>query len=63
MTLQPNSHSKLLGLVLQLDPLKPWSCKFNVVNNIINIVIGSGVAVKSKTFWYSYVEKPNTLTS
>jgi len=63
MTLQPNPHPKLLGLMLQPDSLKPGSCKFNVVNDVINIVLGSGVAVKSKTFWYSYAERLNTLRS
>jgi len=42
MTLQPNPHPKLLGLMLQPNSLKPGSCKFNVV---INIALGSGVAV------------------
>ena len=37
MTLQPGLHPRLLGLILQSDPLKPGSCKFNVINNIINI--------------------------
>jgi hypothetical protein len=54
--LQPNPHPKLLGLVLQPDPLKPGSCKFNVVNNITDITLGLGVAVKFKTFWYNYVK-------
>jgi hypothetical protein len=63
MTLQPNLHPKLLCLVLQSDPLKPGSCKFNVINNIINIIFGLGVAVKSKIFGYSYVERSNTLRS
>jgi len=48
--LQLNPRPKLLGLVLQPDPLKPESCKFNVVNDVINIALGSGVAVKSKDF-------------
>ena len=61
--LQPDPHSKLLGPVLQPDPLKLGSSKFNVVNNIINIALGSGVAAKFKTFWYSYAERPNTLRS
>jgi hypothetical protein len=49
-----------LGLVLQPDPLKLGSFKFNI---IINITFGSGGAVKPKTFGYSFVKKPNTFKS
>jgi hypothetical protein len=42
---------------LQPDPLKLGSFKFNV---IINITLGSGVGVKSKTFGYNFAKKPNT---
>jgi hypothetical protein len=31
-------------LVLQPNPLKLGLCKFNVIINIINITLGSGVA-------------------
>jgi len=55
--LQPDPHPKLLGLVLQPNPLKLGSFKFNV---IINITLGSGVAVKPKTLEYSFAKKPNT---
>jgi len=61
MTLQPNPQPKLLSLVLQPDPLKPGSCKFNVINNITNIALGLGVAAKSKTFRYSHTKRPDTL--
>ena len=43
MTLQLNSHPKLLGLALQPDSLKLGSCKFNIIifiiMNIANIII------------------------
>jgi hypothetical protein len=39
MTLQLNSHPKLLGLALQPDPLKLGSCKFNIIINIKIIII------------------------
>ena len=50
MTLQPDSHSRLLGfilqpdlrllsLALQSDPLKLGLCKFNIIINIKNIII------------------------
>jgi len=61
MTLQSNPQPKLLGLVLQSYPLKPGSYKFNVINNITNIALGSGVAVKSKTKRYSHPKRPKTL--
>ena len=63
MTLQPNSHPRLLGLVLQPDPLKLGSCKFNVIINIINITLGSSVATKPKTLGYSFAERRNTFRS
>jgi hypothetical protein len=63
MTLQSDPHPRLLSLVLQPDPLKLGSFKFNVIINIINITLGSGVAVKPKTLGYSFVKKPNTFRS
>jgi len=63
MTLQPDPYPRLLSLVLQPDPLKLGSCKFNVIINIINITFGSGVAAKPKTLWYNFVERPNTFKS
>jgi hypothetical protein len=63
MILQPDPHPKLLDLVLQSDPLKLRSCKFNVIVNIINITLGSGVADKLKTFGYSFAKRPNTFRS
>jgi len=48
---------------LQLDPLKLGSCKFNIIINIINITLESGVAAKPKTLGYSFVEIPNTFRS
>jgi hypothetical protein len=48
---------------LQSDPLKLRSCKFNVIINIINITLGSGVAAKLKTLEYSFAKKPNTFRS
>jgi hypothetical protein len=57
MTLQPDPHPRLLGLVLQSDPLKLESCKFNI---IINITLGLGVAATLKTLGYSFAKRPNT---
>jgi hypothetical protein len=50
--LQPDPHPRLLGLVLQSDPLKLESCKFNIIINIINIILGC-----------SFVKRPNTFRS
>jgi hypothetical protein len=61
--LQPDPHPKLLALVLQSDPLKLGLCKFNVIINIINITLGSGVAAKLKTLGYNFAKKPNIFTS
>jgi hypothetical protein len=61
--MQPDPHPRLLSLVLQLDPLKLGSCKFNVIINIINITFGSGVAAKPKTLRYNFAEKLNTFKS
>jgi len=63
MTLQPDPHPRLLGLVLQSNPLKLGSCKFNIIINIINITLESDVTVKLKTLKYSFVEKLNTFKS
>jgi hypothetical protein len=63
MTLQPNSHPRLLGPVLQPDSLKLESCKFNIIINIINITLRSSVAARPKAFGYIFVERPNTLGS
>jgi hypothetical protein len=60
MTLQPDPHPRLLGLVLQSNSLKLGSCKFNVIINIINITFKSGVAAKPKIFRYNFAEKPKT---
>jgi hypothetical protein len=60
MTLQPDPHPKLLGLILQSDPLKLGSYKFNVIINIINITLGSGVTATPKTLGYSFAKRPNT---
>jgi hypothetical protein len=61
MTLQPNLHPRLLGLVLQSNPLKLGSCKFNIIINIINIILGSDIAAKPKALGYNFTEKHNTL--
>ena len=58
--MEPDTHPKLFGLVLQSDSLKLGSCKFNVIINIINITLGSGVAATPKTVGYSFVKRPNT---
>jgi len=58
-----NSYPRLLGLVLQSNPLKLGSCKFNIIINIINITLGSSVAVKPKTIGYSFAERRNTFRS
>jgi len=52
-----------LGLILQPDPLKLGSCKFNVIINIINITLASGITAKPKTFEYNFAERPNTFRS
>jgi len=61
--LQPDPYPRLLGLVLQSDPLKLGLCKFNVIINVINITLGSGVAAIYKTLGYSFAKKPNTFKS
>ena len=61
--MQPDPHPRLLGLVLQLDPFKLGSCKFNVIINIINITLRSGVAIKPEIFGYNFIKKPNTFRS
>jgi hypothetical protein len=48
---------------LQPDPLKLGSCKFNVIINIINIILGSGVAAKPEILGYNFAERPNTFKS
>jgi len=63
MTLQPDPHPRLLGLVLQSGPLKFGSCKFNIIINIINITLGLGVAAIPKTLGYNFAKKPNTFRS
>jgi hypothetical protein len=60
MILQSDPHPRFLDLVLQSDSLKLESCKFNI---IINITLGSSVAVRPKAFGYIFAEKPNTLKS
>jgi len=49
--------------VLQLDSLKLKSCKFNVIINIINSILGSRVEAIPKAFGYIFAERPNTLRS
>jgi hypothetical protein len=49
--------------VLQPDSLKLKSCKFNVIINIINSILGSSVAARPKAFDYIFAERPNTLRS
>jgi hypothetical protein len=61
--LQPDPHLRLLGLVLQSDPLKLESCKFNIIINIINIILRSGVAATPKTFGCSFAKRHNTFRS
>jgi hypothetical protein len=61
--LQLDPRPMLLGLVLQSNPLKFRSCKFNVIINIINITLGLGVAIKPKTLGYNFAKKPNTFRS
>jgi len=53
----------LLDSVLQPDSLKLKLCKFNIIINIINIILRSSVAARPKAFGYIFAEKPNTLTS
>jgi hypothetical protein len=54
--LQPDLLPRLLGLVLQSDPLKLGSCKFNIIINIINITSESGIEAKPKTLGYSFAK-------
>jgi hypothetical protein len=50
--------------VLQSKSLKLKSHKFNIIIiNIINITLGSRVAVRPKVFRYIFVERPKTLSS
>jgi len=63
MTLQLDPSPMLLGLVLQSNPLKFRSCKFNVIINIINITLGLSVATKPKTLRYNFAKKTNTFRS
>jgi hypothetical protein len=49
--------------VLQPNPLKLESCKFNIIINIINITFGSGVADRPNALRYNFAERPNTLIS
>jgi hypothetical protein len=60
-TLQPEPHLRLLGPVLQPDSLKLESCEFNIIINIINITLGSSVAVRPKALGHIFVKRPNTL--
>jgi hypothetical protein len=59
-TLQLDPHPRLLGLVLQPNPLKLGSWKFNIIINIIKIILRLGVVVRFKALGYSFIEKPNT---
>jgi hypothetical protein len=61
--LQPDQHPRLLGLVLQPESLKLESRKFNIIINIINITLGSSVAVRPKALRYIFAERPNTFRS
>jgi len=63
MTLQPDPHPRLLGLVLQPNTLKLESCKFNVIINIINITLGSDIVATPKSLGYSFAERPNIFKS
>ena len=56
MNLQSNLHPRLLSLVLQSDSFKLGSCKFNIIINIKNITLGSGVAVRPKVLGYSFAK-------
>jgi hypothetical protein len=47
--------------VLQSNSLKLESCKFNIIINIINITLGSSVAVRPKALEYIFAERPKTL--
>jgi len=49
--------------MLQQDSLKVESCKFNIIINIINITLGSGVAARPKALGYIFIEKHNILKS
>jgi hypothetical protein len=61
--LQPDQRPRLLDLVLQPESLKLESRKFNIIINIINITLGSSVAVRPKAFRYIFAERPYTLRS
>jgi len=47
-------------MVLQSDPLKYGSCKFNIIINIINITLGLGIAATPKILGYNFAKRPNT---
>ena len=59
---KPTSKA-ILGMILQPNPFKLGSCKFNIIINIINITFGSGVAAKPKILRYSFTERPNIFKS
>jgi hypothetical protein len=63
MTLQSDAHPRILGPVLQPDSIKLELCKFNIINNIINITLRSSVATRSKALEHIFAERPNTLRS
>ena len=63
MTLQPHSHPRLLGPILQPNSLKLESCKFNIIINIINITLRSSVGSRPKALGYIFVKGHNTLRS
>jgi len=44
----------LLSLVLQSNSLKFRPCKFNVIINIINIILELSVVIKPKTLGYNF---------
>jgi hypothetical protein len=45
---------------LQPELFKLESCKLNIIINIINITLGSSVAVRPKAFRYIFAERPKT---
>ena len=53
----------LLDPVLQPNSLKLKSCKFNIIVNIINIILWLSITARLKAFGYIFTEIPNTLRS
>jgi hypothetical protein len=56
-------YPRLLGLIFHPDPFKLRLDKFNVIINVINIILAWDVAAKLKTLRYNSVKTPNIFRS